>query len=248
MNDVKNSVAVQSWCFRAFKDNAQVIELLKKAGAAGIELSGKHANFNDESTFESVISQFKSAGIQIVSIGVEGYRGDEAAFEKRCKFVKMAGAKRMAVSFAPEDHLSSIKMIEKYAEKYDIHCGIHNHGGYDWLGSREILAYIFKHAGKRLGLEMDAAWAMDAGENPIEMAEQFVDRLYGVHFKDFVFDRAGRGHDVIIGEGNLDLKKLVELVKTKAPEGCISVIEYEADVNNPGPAVAKCVQAIKSVA
>lgn len=248
MNDVKNSVAVQSWSFRAFKTIPQLIEQLKKVGAAGTELCGVHADFNDESKFDSVISQFRSAGIQIVSIGVEGFWGDEAAFEKRCKFVKAAGAKRMSVSFGPDNHLASIKVIEKLAERYDIYCGIHNHGGYDWLGSRAILAYIFKNAGKRLGLEMDAAWCMQAGENPIKMAEQFIDRLYGVHFKDFIFDRAGHGHDVVVGEGNLDLKTLVEMVKTKAPEGCISVIEYEADESNPGPAITKCVQAIKGVA
>lgn len=247
MNDVKNSVAVQSWSFRAFKQIPQLIEQLKKVGAAGTELCGIHADFNDESKFDSVIGQFKSAGIQIVSIGVEGFNGDEA-FEKRCKFVKAAGAKRMSVSFGPDNHLETIKKIEKLAEKYDIYCGIHNHGGYDWLGSRTILAYVFKNSGKRLGLEMDAAWCMQAGENPIKMAEQFIDRLYGVHFKDFVFDRAGHGQDVVVGEGNLDLKQLVELVKTKAPEGCVSVIEYEADESNPGPAIARCVQAIKGVA
>jgi sugar phosphate isomerase/epimerase len=247
MNDVKNSVTVQSWCYRAFKTIPQLIEQLKLAGATGTELCGVHADFNDESKFDSVIGQFKQAGLKIVSIGVEGFGGDEA-FEKRCKFVKAAGAKRMAVSFGPDNHLDTIKKIEKYAEKYDIYCGIHNHGGYDWLGSRNILAYIFRNSGKRLGLEMDAAWCMQAGEKPIQMAEQFVDRLYGVHFKDFIFDRSGQGHDVVIGEGNLDLKKLVEIVKTKAPADCISVIEYEADEDNPTPAIAKCVQAIKALA
>ena len=248
MNDVKNSVAVQSWSFRAFKTLPQLIQQLKAVGAAGTELCGVHADFNDESKFEAVIAQFTAANLKIVSIGVEGFGGDEAAFEKRCKFLKAAGAKRMSVSFGLDNHLEAIKAIEKYAEKYDIYCGIHNHGGYDWLGSRSALAYVFKNSGKRLGLEMDAAWCMQAGEKPLEMAEQFIDRLYGVHYKDFIFDRSGQGHDTVVGEGNLQLAKLVELVKTKAPAGCVSVIEYEADEANPGPAIKRCVEAITSVA
>lgn len=246
MNDIKNNIAVQSWCFRAFKPVPQLIEQLKKVGANATELCGVHCDFNDESKFDSVIEQFKVAGIKIVSIGVEGFYGDEAAFEKRFKFLRRAGAKRMAVSFPPDDHLAKIKVIEKLAEQYDVYCGIHNHGGYDWLGSRGILKYIFANSGPRLGLEMDAAWAMQAGENPIEMAEQFIGRLYGVHFKDFIFDRAGHGADVVIGEGNLDMKRLVEIVRIKAPAGCISVIEYEADEANPAPAISKCVEAIKA--
>lgn len=248
MNDVKTTLAVQSWSFRAFKTIPQLIEQLKKVGVSATELCGVHADFNDVAKFESVVGQFKQAGIQIVSIGVEGFRGDEAAFEKRCQFVKAAGAKRMSVTFSPDNHLQSIKAIEKYAEKYDIYCGIHNHGGYDWLGSRAALAYVFKNSGGRLGLTMDAAWCMQAGENPVQMAEQFIDRLYGVHFKDFIFDRAGKGHDVVVGEGNLELKKIVEIVKSKAPANCTSIIEYEADEQNPAPAISSCVQAIRNLA
>ena len=246
MNDIKNTLAVQSWCFRAFKAVPQLIEQIKKVGVTSTELCGVHCDFNDESKHDTVIDQFRVAGMKIVSIGVEGFWGDEAAFEKRFKFAQRAGAKRMAVSFPLENHLESIKVIEKLAEKYDVFCGIHNHGGWDWLGSRGALKYVFSHSGKRLGLELDVAWAMQAGENPIQMAEQFVDRLYGVHFKDFIFDRAGHGADVIVGEGNLDVKALVQIVRTKAPDHCVSVIEYEADESNPAAAITKCAQAIKS--
>jgi len=246
MNDIKNNLAVQSWSFRAFRHVPQLLEQIKKVSVTAVELCGVHVDFNDESKFDPILDQFKVAGIRVVSIGVEGYHGDEAAFEKRLKFLQRCGARRMAITFPPENHLELLKTIDRLAEKYDIYCGIHNHGGYDWLGSRRVLKYIFANCSPRIGLEMDAAWAMQAGENPIEMAEQFIDRLYGVHFKDFIFDRAGHGADVVVGEGNLDVKALVQIVRTKAPDGCVSVIEYEADELNPAPAISKCVTAIKS--
>lgn len=48
MNDIKNNIAVQSWCFRAFKPVPQLIEQLKKVGANATELCGVHCDFNDE--------------------------------------------------------------------------------------------------------------------------------------------------------------------------------------------------------
>ena len=42
----------------------------------------------------------------------------------------------------------------------------------------------------RIRFCIDTARAMDAKQNPIQMAETFVDRLYGAHSEDFVFDRA----------------------------------------------------------
>jgi sugar phosphate isomerase/epimerase len=124
--------------------------------------------------------------------------------------------------------------------------GIHNHGGYDWLGNSTILKYIFSRTGKRIGLHLDTAWAIDAKQNPVEMAEKFADRLHGVHVKDFVYDRARNPEDVIIGTGNLDLPKLVQTLKQSNFSGPL-VIEYEGDVENPVPALKKCVAELKKL-
>ena len=248
MNDLKNNLAVQSWSFRAFKTLPQLIEQLKSVGVSATELCGAHADFNDAAQFDDVIGQFSQAGIRIVSIGVQTLSGDEAVEEKWFKFAAKAGAKRISITIKPEDHLKSIKVAERLAEKYDLYAGIHNHGGYDWLGSRMALAYIFANSGKRIGLTMDAAWCMQAGENPIQMAEQFIDRLYAVHFKDFVFDRAGGAQDVVVGTGNLELRKLVEIVRGKAPDGCVGIVEYEGDELDPGKAIRAGVDAIRALA
>ena len=225
VNEIRNNVCVQSWSFRAFKQIPQLIEQLKKVNANGTELCGVHADFNDESKFEGVIGQFKAAGLQIVSIGVEGV-GDEAAFEKRCKFVKAAarsGWRRALASkiisrpsrpsrSTPISSTSSAASTTTAATTGSAAAG-------SWLTFIRMPARDWAWRWTRRGACRPA--------RSIKMAEQFIDRLYGVHFKDFVFDRSGHGHDVVVGEGNLDLKKLVEIVKTKAPAGCISVIEYE---------------------
>jgi sugar phosphate isomerase/epimerase len=107
-----------------------------------------------------------------------------------------------------------------------------------------MLAQVFKNTSDRIGLCLDTAWAMHAHEDPIAMAEQFGDRLYGLHIKDFVFDRAGQHKDVVVGTGNLDLGKLNATLKAVDFDG-VAVLEYEGDVSNPVPALSECVAAIR---
>src|SRR5436305_12418826 len=106
-----------------------------------------------------------------------------------------------------------LKNIEKLADQYDLRLGIHNHGGYDWLGNATILKYIFSKTSKRIGLHIDTAWAIDAKQDPCKLVEQFGDRLSGVHVKDFIYDRARNLKHVIIGNGNLDLPKFMDLLQ-----------------------------------
>ena len=51
------------------------------------------------------------------------------------------------------------------------------------------------------GAEILAGKQLPDGADPIAMVEQFGDRLYGLHVKDFVFDRAGRLHVTQAGDG-----------------------------------------------
>lgn len=75
------------------------------------------------------------------------------------------------------------------------------------------------------------------------MAETFSDRLYGVRFKDFIFQRNREPEDVVVGTGNLDLPGLVEVME-KADFDEHGVLEYEGDVDNPVPALADCITEI----
>lgn len=244
MNNVANDLAVQSYCFRDFKTLDSLIEQVRKVGLSKIELCGVHADFSNQTGFDEVIKTFRDHGVTIVSIGVQGVQGNEAAERKFFDFVRRAGAKHMSVSFAAHSVPASYRVVEKLAEEFDVRVGIHNHGGRHWLGNTEMLSEVFAHTSKRIGLCLDTAWALDAGENPIAMAEKFIDRLYAVHFKDFTFDSARRPQDVIVGQGNLDLPRLVKLVNEQAPAGCCSILEYEGDATNPAPALRECVEAI----
>ena len=150
----------------------------------------------------------------------------------------------MSMDFAVDKMPRCVEVAQKLAEEYDVRLGIHNHGGRHWLGNVQMLSEVLGKCSDRIGLYMDTAWALDSGEDPVAMAEKFGGRLFGLHIKDFTFDRARHPEDVVAGTGNLDLPKLYAALKKMNFQGC-AVSEYEGDVNDPVPAVKKCVQVIK---
>jgi sugar phosphate isomerase/epimerase len=243
---MNQTIAIQSWCFRHFKALPEFFAELKSAGVAATEVCGVHADFKTPSTAGAIASQFKAAGVQIVAMGVEYLSGDYAADKPRFEWARAAGVKNMSISFQPEAMFDGLKNIEKLADEFDLQLGIHNHGGYDWLGNSTILNYILGKTSKRIGLHMDTAWAIDAKQNPVEMAEKFIDRLVGVHIKDFVYNRERHPADVIIGTGILDLPKFVGVLKQANFSGPL-VIEYEGDEKNPVPALSQCVKKLAAL-
>ncbi len=239
-------LGVQSWCFREFKDNQKVIELIKGLGLSHIELCRVHVDFTNESTFDPVIQLYRDHGMTIDSIGVEGISTDESQAKKLFEFAQRAGIKTFSVDFDLKTAPQCFRIAEKLAAQYGIRVAIHNHGGWHWLGCVQMLEQIFATTNDQIGLCLDTAWAMDSGEDPIQMIQKFSKRLYGIHIKDFVFDRARKPKDVVVGTGNLDLKKLDETLKQVNFNG-YTILEYEGDVSNPIPALAQCIEALRKI-
>lgn len=245
MTDLAKELGVQSYTFRGFKDTDAFIKCVKDSGLSIIELCGVHINFQEDDKFDAVIKKYKDSGITIASIGVQGFSNNEAAERKNFEFARKAGIKAFSANFSLQDAPECFKTAEKLADEYDINLAIHNHGGRHWLGTAEMLRTVFAKTSKRIGLCLDTAWALDSREDPVKMAEEFGERLYGVHVKDFVFDRARVPEDVVVGTGNLKLKELIDTMKKVGFDG-YAVLEYEGDVDNPVPAVKKCVAAVQA--
>ena len=238
--DVLSRLAIQSWCFRGFKPNAEVAAKLNACGVKHVEMCGFHIDPAGAEVAPG-IEVYRKAGIGFTAYGVHYFNQDEAAARKVFDFAKKAGCTTISAHVPP----ASIALAEKLCTEYGIRLAIHNHGRKDRLGPVWALEDLFKATSANIGLCLDTAWMLDAGEDPVKVAEKFRDRLYGLHVKDFVFDRAGNPHDVVIGTGNLDLDGLVKLLVRTGWAGNLT-IEYEGDVDNPVPALTQCVQALRA--
>ncbi len=247
MTSLTQPIAIQSWCYREFKPLAAFLPQLKAAGVAATELCAVHADFAKPDTAAATAEGCRAAGVTVVAIGVEYLTGTEAD-RSRFEWCRAAGVPHMSMSLKPEaldEDAAGLKLIDRLALDYGLQLGIHNHGGYDWLGNPTILKYVLNKCSKRIGLHLDTAWAIDAKQNPVEMAEQFADRLVGVHVKDFTYSPDRKPTDVIIGTGSLDLPKFTAVLRAANFAGPL-VIEYEGDEGNPVPALTECVGKLRA--
>jgi len=153
----------------------------------------------------------------------------------------------MSVNFQPDTVPASYDVAAGLAAEFGVRLGIHNHGGRHWLGCRQMLSHVFANTDASIGLCLDTAWAIHSHEDPVAMVEAFADRLSAVHVKDFVFDRVGQHEDVVIGTGALDLTALMTTMAAQDFDGCF-ILEYEADIDNPVPALAECVRQVAKTA
>jgi sugar phosphate isomerase/epimerase len=248
MNTNALDFGVQSYCFRHFKDNAIVAGLVKEIGLDKIELCGVHADFDDPAGLQPVVDTYHAAGISIISIGAQTFTGNPAE-EAYFQCARIAGAGHITCHFQADSFLKAIPMVREWARHYGIKVGVHCHGGYNFNGNVETLRYLISLGTPEIGLCLDTAWAMQTGPvhgNPVQwVREHFRGKVTGVHYKDFLFAENGMWRDVVVGEGNLDLPGLIGALEETAFDG-MAVIEYEADVENPVPALKRCVASMRA--
>ena len=237
-NNIVDRLGIQSWCFRGMENNSEVIEALKECGVDRIELCGVHINFANNP--EEVLKQYCDAGIKVSSYGVQIFDDDKESSRKALDFAKLADFDAIGGDFGPDGLETAEELCKEYGKKV----AFHNHGRGHKINSMVHLDELFKNSSPNIGLCLDTAWMLDSGDDPLKAARKFKNRLYGVHIKDFVFDRAGRPEDVVVGTGNLDLQALADFLKEIDFDGYLT-LEYEGDVDDPVPALKKCVEEIR---
>lgn len=236
-------LAIQSWCLRARESLADVITDLQASGVTAVELCRKHCDFDDPDAVEAAVAQLAAAGITVVSTGVEGISRPRAELATLFDQLARFGCGTVSIDAAPEADEATWQQAAELAAERGLRLAIHNHGKHHWLGNAATLRRILAATPATIGLCVDTAWALDAGEDPVAWIREFADRVYSVHLKDFTFDADGNGEDVVIGRsGNLDLEALMAAVAA-CPEEPHQIIEYEGDVDAPVPALAACVEA-----
>ena len=238
---------VQSYCFRETKTNPEVAKKVREIGVDKLEICGVHADFHNVSAFKDVNKIYTDAGVSIVSFGVETFTGN-ANERDVFECAAIAGAKHISVHFKVDSFPDAIVKTQKLCDEFGIRVGIHCHGGYQFGGSPDVLDHLIKLGSPQIGLNIDTAWCIQIGPylgKPVEWVKRYAGHIYGIHYKDFAFERSGQWVDTIVGEGNLDLPAFVAALDAANFDG-MAVIEYEGDVQNPVPALKNCVKAMRA--
>jgi len=247
MGKYEMSLGLQSFTFyRAYKTHETLIEAAKKCGFTAIEMYGKHLALDTCDDPAAVVKQYEDAGLKISGFGVHGFSTDEAAARRIFDFAKVAGIKAISTSCGDRQAAPDVfKMLERLGDEYDINCALHNHGRKQWHGYVWAMEDVIASTSPRIGLCLDTAWLIDVQADCVGTFEKLRARVYGVHIKDFVFDRAGKKQDVVVGTGNLDLDAFVKAL-VDADFGGYVTLEFGTSEPDPVPSTIQCVQNIKA--
>jgi sugar phosphate isomerase/epimerase len=230
----------QSYSFRRLSlDNA--LAAMNKLGIREVELFPNHiAGLSPKQVTEKLAAN----DVKGVSYGVIPFSKDEAANRKMFELARSLGMKNLSCDPAPD----AFESLDKLTAEYDITCAIHPHGpGHRWAKIDTIWNAVKDHSLK-IGLCNDTGHFIRAGEDPVQACEQFKDRLYALHLKDFKKVADGKWEDVPAGQGSLDVDALVKFLLDHKFKGAM-LVEYEGanEVESVGKSLDRVKLAVKNV-
>lgn len=226
-------LGAQSYSFRKF-DFEGTIGCMKELGLPLIEYCGVH--FPPDAAaqgFLNIKRRLGESGLRVSCFGVEGFVADAAVNRRRFEFARALGVGIFTADPAPD----SFESLDALCEEFGVKIAIHNHGP----GARydKALDTINAVKGRHplIGACVDTGHCIRSGEAPHEVIEALGDRVHSLHLKDW---KAG-GEEQIVGEGDLDLPKLVRALKAIGFNGPI-IMEYELSPENPAPDMRKGIE------
>ena len=233
-DSARRDLAIQTYCLRGYTDSRVVAQKVADLGLAHVEL---HAGDPDV---------FLEAGIGIVSTGVTTLSGDADAMRATWSSPGGWAWAWSAPTSGRRSHPRRSAPPSGWRASWGCGWRCTTTAAATGWGPRPCWSCCSESTGPEIGVMLDTAWAIDARADPVELARLAGDRLYGVHVKDFVYREGREPIDVVVGTGNLDMPGLAAALDDIGFDGPL-ILEYEGEVDNPMPALAKCVEAMRTV-
>ena len=192
------------------------------------------------SYFQEVRKKFDDAGVSISAYGynIHPQLTDEM-IERGLQTALAMGLNCITTS----TRVSMLPRIDKYAEKYKILVGYHNHDNTsdpDEFSTAESFARALKGASPYARVNLDIGHFTAANQDPVAFIREHHAKIVTLHIKDRKRDH---GPNVPFGQGDTPIVEVLRLVRDnhwKIPAN----IEYEYDKYSPGLAtlteVKKC--------
>jgi len=162
-------------------------------------------------------------------------REDPAVFEHAVRIAKEAGATSLRVVCLLGRRYELVETLQDWktavagfhqqiaaavaiAEKYKMPLGIENHK--DWRADEQV-ALLEHYSSEYLGVTLDTGNNLSVLDDPMEAIEKLAPYTFNVHFKDMGVEECATGFllsEVALGEGLLDLPRIVDIVKRAKPD------------------------------
>ncbi len=249
-NKVKESgllLGVQAYTFHKFSFQ-QAIDKVNELGLNYIEAyygqplgdaigEGKFDYKMDKELQQKTLDYAKSKNVKIYASGVIRCNNNDD-WKQLFEFAKAMGIE--VITCEPE--YDQLKYVDKLANQYNIDIAIHNHPKPSLYWKPELFLEQVSELSNRIGACVDIGHFKRMGIDPVEALKKYNGRIKSLHFKDIHAKEEGKAeqHDVIWGEGVIDLDGVLEELKRQNFKGLLS-IEYEYNWENSVPDIKKCI-------
>jgi sugar phosphate isomerase/epimerase len=191
------------------RDLEYLATLRKKAEAHGMDLEGTIRLPKDDADCERFATEVRcarDAGIKVLRTVLLGGRRYEQ-FSRRDDF-------RHACAQVEQ----SVQLAEPIVAKNDLLLAIENHKDYRAGELMDLLRRLDSH---HVGVCVDTGNSIALLEEPLEVVRALAPRAFTVHLKDMAVTECDDGFllaEVPLGEGFLDLPKMIALLREARPE------------------------------
>jgi sugar phosphate isomerase/epimerase len=108
-------------------------------------------------------------------------------------------------------------------ERHRMPLGIENHK--DWRVDQQV-ALLERYSSEYLGVCLDTGNNLAVLDDPLETVEKLAPYTFNIHFKDMAMEECDEGFllsEVPLGEGMLDMPRMVEIIRKARPEARFSL-------------------------
>jgi len=195
--------------FAGFPTDSEESETVSTAlETNGLAMAGTHVGLDDlEDDLDAVVSACRTVGCSAVVVPWL----DPSVFDSRASVEE--AAERLGAA------------AERLAE-HGLSLHYHNHDQeFVDLGGRPAIETLLDDT-PEVGFELDLGWAGAAGYDPLDVFEQYADRIDIAHLKDY---DAETGDPVEVGRGDLDVEAVVEAARTHDVDWLVYEVEQCPD-------------------
>lgn len=223
-------------------DVEKSIAMMKRVGVTNLSLKDFHLPLNSPpEKIQSVLAQFKDAGINIYAVGVI-YMKTKEAVDEAFEYAKKVGVSLIVGVPNPE----LLDYTEEKVKSTNIRIAIHNHGPEDKLyPSPKNVHDLIKNRDAKMGLCIDIGHSTRAGQDPAKAVTEYKQRVFDLHIKD-VSAAVKDGKAIEVGRGVINFPAFVKALDKIKYQGQCS-FEFEKDMTDSLPGIAESVGYFKGV-
>jgi len=177
---------------------------------------------SDVEKFEQTVRTAKQAGANVIRIAIGGRRYEQ--FDRAEQFRAFT-----------KSAVGGLQLAEPVAARHKIRLAIENHK--DWRVA-DMLDMLRRLSSEYVGVCVDTGNSFALLEDPMEVVEAYAPWGFAVHLKDMAVAEYENGFllaDVPLGEGLLDLPRMVQILRKARPE-----IQFSLEMATRDPLKVPC--------